>query len=197
MENPQCCVEFVSKREREFLIILIWRVCCRPDWHIISCAVPLCRAGSTWPCRFALVELKFQFPEQRSWQRGRGRLIMLDPGCILNPISSPSPAIRRPLWRINTRWDLLKGIWVARLDFLLGVDLDLIRADSKLGLGDEAHHDTIQQIRLLHNKLKLKKCTHEEEEEEEPTARGRRKCVFWEVCMHQHWQFLYRILYTF
>lgn len=46
------------------------------------------------------------------------------------------------------------------MDFLLGADLDLIRADCKLGLGDEAHHDSAQQIRGHHNKLKLRTHTN-------------------------------------
>lgn len=53
------------------------------------------------------------------------------------------------------------------MNFLLGAELDLIRADSKLGLGDEAHHDTSEQVQEHNNKVKLRKCAQEEEEEEE------------------------------
>lgn len=52
--------------------------------------------------------------------------------CLSSPIS---PNLWPPLWHINTQQDLLKGIYVTRLDFLLGAGWDLIRVDFNLGLG--------------------------------------------------------------
>ncbi len=69
----------------------------------------------------------------------RGRAHMPAHGSGENPISWLSSPISLnlwpPLWHINTQQDLLKGIYVTRLDFLLGAGWDLIRVDFNLGLG--------------------------------------------------------------
>lgn len=69
----------------------------------------------------------------------RGRAPMPTHGSGENPISWLSSSISLnlwpPLWHINTQRDLLKGIYVTRLDFLLCAGWDLIRVDFNLGLG--------------------------------------------------------------
>jgi len=146
-----------SKKGEEFLANLLW-----------FCSLSLDVADTPFTAQYKSQEKKHLASQlclniikmSISWveiRAERERAHMPAHGGRENPISCLSSPISLnlwpPLWHINTQQDLLKGIYVTRLDFLLGAGWDLIRVDFNLVLSalilhrnTAIHYDWLQGL---------------------------------------------------